>query len=202
MKYVKTLGPLIVAVVALTALAASATATTYTSPTGTALTGLTATAGATSIDGSFVTVTCSSSHIASSITSQGASQTAKGNVTALSFSNCNYPVHVQEFGTQETHAIRKQVFPHETCYDFLYCQGTMTSSGAKVEITTSVGACVFTTSSTTIGTVTGTDITGGNAKYDVQATIPRTGGSFLCGSTGTWTGSYSVTSPATVWIDE
>jgi hypothetical protein len=200
MKYLKMLGLLAIAAAALTAFAGTASASTLTSPTGTAATSLTMTAGATSVDFAFVTVTCQSSHVTGSVTSQGASQTVKANITAFTFSNCNYPVHVKKFGSLELHAVTKTA-PHATCA-VNYCNGTLTSSGTEVEITTSIGSCVFTTTNTSLGTVTGTDTTGGNAKLDIQASIPRTGGSFLCGASYTWTGSYNVTSPATLWIDE
>jgi hypothetical protein len=201
MKYMKMLGLLATAAAALMAFASSASAGTITSPTGTAATSFTATAGATSRDGAFTTITCQSSHLAGRVTSQGASQTIKVNVNAFSFNGCNTPVHVQEFGTLEIHSIKKGIVPHETCL-VNYCSGTVTSSGTRTEVTTSFGSCVFTTTSTPIGVLTDTDTTGGNAILDIQGSIPRTGGSFLCGSSATWTGSYNIASPATLWIDE
>jgi hypothetical protein len=200
MKYVKMLGLLAVAAAALMAFAGSASASTITSPTGTAATSLTAEGGVTSLHGAFTTVTCQNSHVAGTVSSQGAGQTVKGNLSALSFTTCNFPVHVKKFGSLELHAVTKTT-PHATCA-VNYCNGTLTSSGAEVEITTNVGNCIFTTTNTNVGTVTGTDTTGGNAQLDVHGTIPRTGGNFLCGSNGTWTGSYKVTNPATLWIDE
>jgi hypothetical protein len=205
MKYVKMLGMLAVAAAALMAFAGIASASTLTGPTtGTTATNLTATAGVTSLDGAFVTVTCQKSHVAGSVTSQGAAQTVKGNISALSFSECNFATTVESNGTLELHAIRPGVSPHTTCLagDGDKCDGTLTSSGAKVTITTSVGSCTFTTNNTPIGTVTGSSTTGGKAKLDIQASIPRTGGSFLCGSSGTWTGSYTVDTPSSLWIDE
>lgn len=204
MKYVKMLGMLAIAAAALMAFVGTASASTITSPTGTAATNLTATAGATSLDGAFVTVTCQKSHVAGSVTSQGESQTVKGSISELSFTECNFPVKVEANGTLELHAIRPGVSPHTTCLaeDGDKCDGTLTSSEAKVTIETSVGNCTFTTNGTSIGTVTGTATTGGKAQLDITGKIPRTGGSFLCGSSGTWTGSYTVDSPSTLWIDE
>jgi hypothetical protein len=69
-------------------------------------------------------------------------------------------------------------------------------------MSTSVGTCIFTTASTAIGVLTGTDATGSTAVLDISGKIPRTGGNFLCGSSATWTGSYSFTSPDSLWIDE
>jgi hypothetical protein len=61
-----------------------------------------------------------------------------------------------------------------------------------------VGECVFTFNGTQIGTLT----SGNPAKLDVSsAKIPRTGGNFLCGSSGTWTGSYTVNTPSSLYVD-
>jgi len=82
--------------------------------------------------------------------------------------------------------------------------GTLVSSGAEISIqVTSLGlTCVYTTSSTHLGTVTGSKNTGGKAKAHVDSVaIPRTGGSFFCGSSGEITGSYSVESPTYLDID-
>lgn len=205
MKYVKMLGVLAVAAAALMAFAGSASASNLTSPTGTTYTNtITATAGATTLHGSFVSVTCNKSHVKGKVSQHGAGVTVKGNIEELSFTECNFPTTVETTGSLEVHPIRPKVSPHTTCLaaDGDTCDGTLTSTGAKVTITTSVGSCTFTTNATPIGTVTGTSTTGSKAKLDISGTIPRTGGSFLCGSSGTWTGSYTVDTPSTLWIDE
>jgi hypothetical protein len=205
MKYVKMLGLLAIAVAALMAFAGSASAATLTSPTGTVYNGaLTVSAGATSLDGAFSTVTCNKSHVTANLTSQGTTATAKFNVSTLDFTECNFPTKVEAGGTLELHAIKKGVTPHATCdhVQNVYCNGTLTSSGAKVTITTSVGTCTFTTTNTPVGISTGTDTTGGKAKLDIAGNIPRTAGNFLCGSSGVWTGSYTIDSPSTLWLDE
>lgn len=221
MKYVKMLGLLAVAVAALSAFAASASATQLTSPTGTTYTG-TITAvneGNVSLDGSFVTVTCEVSHVEGKVEQHGAGVTVKGKIAKLTFSNkggaaCNFPVTVVENGSLEIHAVsektnaegKKEIVACNTAGQ-VECTGTLTSSGAKVSIATSVGTCVFTTNATDIGTVTPTNDTGATATLDIggpegkTGRIPRTEGNFLCGSQGQWTGSYSVTTPDSLWID-
>jgi hypothetical protein len=217
MKYAKMLGLMAVAAAALMAFAASASATSLTSPTGTTYTG-TITAvneGNVSLDGSFVTVTCAASHVEGKVEQHGAGVTVKGNISTLTFGSCNFPVTVNAAGSLEVHAVTEKVNTPpahntiETCSTLnkIECTGTLTSSGAKVTIATSVGNCVFTTNATDIGTLTPTNHTGGHATLDIGAPndttgrIPRTEGNFLCGSSGQWTGKYTVTTPSTLYVD-
>lgn len=196
MKLVKMIGLLAIAAAAMTAFAATASATTLTSPTGTVYTGaIKAESSNSSLHGSFITVSCSSSKVEGSVEQHGAAKTVAGKISALSFSGCNYTVTVLNKGSLELHAVSCDKKTN-------YCTGTLTSTGAEILIHTSVGECVFTTTNTHIGTVTGTDDTKGHAVLDIDsAGIPRTGGSFFCGSSGEWTGSYTVTSPSSLWID-
>jgi len=207
MRYLKILGLMTVAAASLAAFAGSASATTLTSPTGTTYTGkITATSVNSSLDGAFTTVSCKHSHVEGPISHHGTATTVDGIIETLSFSECNFPVTVLKSGSLELHAIKPNKEPHETCEDTPStpdnCWGTLTSTGAEVTIATSVGSCVFTTNGTSVGTITGTAQTGGSGVLDIKGTIPRTGGNFLCGSSGTWTGSYTVTTPGTVWIDD
>lgn len=194
MKLVKMLGLLAVAAAAMMALAATASATTLTSPTGTTYTGnITAESeGVTTLHGSFVSVSCNKSHVAGKVEKHGAGVTAGGKISSLSFTECNYPVTVLKAGSLEVHPIGTGT----------YRTGTLTSTGAEIKIHTSVGECIFTTSATDIGTLTGTNHTGKHATLDIASSnIPRTGGSFFCGASGVWTGNYTVTVPSTLWID-
>ena len=186
MKYAKMLGLLAVAVTALMAFAGVASATTLTSPAGTTYTStIKATSTESSLDGAFVTVTCAHSAVEGKVESHGAASTAGGKISSLTFSSCNYPTTVKKAGSLEIHGLGGG-------------NGTLTSTGAEIEIATSVGTCIFTTSATDVGTLTG----GTTAKLDIaSAKIPRTGGNFLCGSTGTWTGSYTVNTPDTLLVD-
>ena len=65
--------------------------------------------------------------------------------------------------------------------------------------------CIFETSpsGTDIGTLTGSAIAKGTATLDIEATIPRVGGSsgFFCGTTAQWTGAYQFNSPDPLNID-
>lgn len=215
MKHAKILGLMAVAAAALMAFAASASATILTSPTGTTYTGIVTAVneGNVSLDGSFVTVTCASAHLEFKVEQHGAGLTVKGNNSTHTFGGCNFPVTMNNPGSFEIHAVSEVAdSPHNrivTCNTpgLIKCTGTVTSTGTKMTIATSVGNCVFTTNATDIGTLTPTNDTGGHATIDIGAPngttgkLPRTEGNFLCGSSGQLTGSYTVTTPSTLWID-
>lgn len=182
----KTFGVAVVAITALAALVAPAAATTLTSPEGTAYTStVEATATNMEMDGAWVTVKCGHSSGKATIEQHGSSIAAGGPLTNLTMTECNYTVTVKNAGSVQVEA-----------------GGTLKSTGGEVSIATSVGTCVFTTNGTDVGTGTGTKSTGGHAVLDINsAKIPRTGGNFLCGSSGTLTGSYTITTPATLFLD-
>jgi hypothetical protein len=217
MKYAKILGLMTVAAAALMAFAASASATSLTSPTGTTYTG-TITAvneGNISLDGPFPTVTCATSHIETKVEQHGVGITVKGNISKLTFGGCNYPVTVIAGGSFEIHAASEKTNPPPThnviegCKTVgqIECTGTVTSTGTKVSVSTGVGTCVFATNGTDLGTLTPTNDTGGHATLDIgspsgtTARIPRIEGNFFCGSSGQLTGSYTVTTPSTLYVD-
>jgi hypothetical protein len=190
MKYVKMLGLLAVAAAALMAFAGTASATVLTSPAGTTYTGTikAESVGATSLHGPFTTVSCTNSTVEGTVSQHGAGVTVKGSIgkEKLTFTGCNYPVKVLKEGSLEIHATSGG-------------NGTVTSSGAEVTIETSIANCIFTTNSTDIGTFEGNG--GGHARLSINsAGIPRTGHSFFCGSSGQWTGSYTVTTPGTLTV--
>ena len=184
MKHLKMLGLLAVAVAALSASVAPALATIFTSPAGTIYTStIEAYSFETALSGSFVTVKCGESHVKGKVETHGAGVTAGGKISSLTFTECNYPTTVKKAGSLEIHGLGGG-------------NGTLTSTGAEIEIATSVGTCVFTTSATDIGTMTG----GTPARLDIaSAKIPRTGGNFLCGSSGTWNGSYTIITPGSLF---
>lgn len=182
MKYAKMLGLLAVAAAALMAFAGVASASTLTSPAGTTYTStINASAGTTELHGLFTSVSCTGSTVSGKVEQHGA-KNAGGKVSKLTFSGCSDPVTVGKTGSLE-----------------ITSSGTVYSSGAEVEIETSVGLCVFTTSNTDVGTLTESDSSHGVLDID-SASIPRTDGSFFCGSSGEWTGSYTVTSPSTLSV--
>ncbi len=214
MKLIKAFGLLAIAAAALMTFAASASATTVTSPTGTAYTG-TITAvneGPVTLDGTFADFICHESHIEGKIESHGPSATAKGNLTKFSFGGCNFPTTVLEeptpkYGFLEVHPVTTSAGGVAACTAGAgdACQGTVTTSGQKIMMHTSVGTCTFSTTNTDIGVLTTTAQTGGHATLDIGAhgtgILPRTEGNFLCGTSAQWTGSYTFTTPETLWID-
>jgi hypothetical protein len=186
MKHLKILGLLTIAATALLAFVGAASASTVTSPAGTPYTGtIEATAGTSTLVGSFATVICNSATAKGEVRVHGLGVTAEGPVTHLAWSACNYEVTTSTSGgTLIGHAIGGG-------------NGTITSTGAKVTVHTSLGTCVFTTNSTHLGTLKG----GLHATLSVEkATIPRTEGNFLCGSSAQWTATYTVIKPTTLLL--
>lgn len=178
----------LVAVVAagLTAFAAPASATTPTSPEGTTYTGtVKGESNNVTLHGAFVSVKCGHSTAEASVSQHGSSITAGSKVTSLTFTECNYAATVSNGGSTEVHA-----------------NGAYTSTGISVTVHTSVGSCIFTTNATQLGIGTDTKATGSNAEIDFNsAKIPRTGGNFLCGSSATLTGNFTITTPSTLFLD-
>jgi hypothetical protein len=183
MKYVKMLGLLAVAAAALMAFAGPASASTLTSPKGTPMavpSTIEATSTKTELHGSWSTIACEHSVVKGTLTENQTKngKNAFGHITTMHFDKCNYTVTdpaPEKLGTLE---IDKE--------------GNVYSSGTEIAVHTSVGECVFTTNKTKVGTLT----EGSGAVLDIgSASIPRTGGSFFCGSGGVWTGSYTVTNP-------
>jgi len=60
-------------------------------------------------------------------------------------------------------------------------------------------SCVYGTSNTDLGVVTGSSTTGGTARIDVSAQVLKTAGGFLCANPDLWEATYTVTQPD--WID-
>jgi hypothetical protein len=142
-------------------------------------------------------VKCNSS-VSGEITNAGGStETVNGQIKTLSFTGCtdgadvtviNGNVGGLEIHTSETGANNN---------------GTLTSSNTEVTIEIFGAHCIFKTSATDLGTVTGSKTTGGNATLDISARIPRTAGraGALCGSSAPWTGSYKFTAPSGLNVD-
>lgn len=197
MKYVKMLGLLAIAAAALMAFAGTASATTLTNgsgvfyPKGTVIHA--EAEGTVTLHPPIGDITCTSSTVQGEVEKPGGaaeSETVSGPIGTLTFGGCNAAVTVLKPGTLEIHTKEKGVNNGN---------GTLTSNGAEVTVVAFGIHCVFTTSNTDIGTVTGSKTK--DATLDIEATIPRTGGSFLCGSTAQWTGSYTVDKPTPLYID-
>jgi hypothetical protein len=198
MKYLKMLGLLATAAAALTAFASTASATTATSPKGTVYTGTykAEAEGKTSLHTPFAVITCGKSTVEGKVEQHGTGVTTTGKISLLTFTECNSSITVLKTGSLEAHT---------TAVKGTDADGTLTSSGAEVTVTILGVSCLYTTGAGTdigTGSLTSTTTTGGNATLDVASSaIPRTGHSAFCGSSGTWTGSYKVVTPSTLYID-
>ncbi|MGN6253795.1 MAG: hypothetical protein ACTHO8_02280 [Solirubrobacterales bacterium] len=142
------------------------------------------------LDAPFGNVECEST--VEGTTENSVGETVHGPISSLTFTNCGGDtVTVLEKGTLSIAAGGGE---HN---------GELTSSGAKVTVIHLGVHCIYETSSTKIGKVTGSTTTGSNATLDISATIPRVGGTggAFCGSSAPWTGSYKITSPNLIDVD-
>ena len=107
---------------------------------------------------------------------------------ALNTSNCNATVTTLAKGTWQIHTSGSAN------------NGTITSTGTETTIEFVGFHCIFKTSNTDLGTLTGSATTKSKATVDLSGTLPRTGGrsGAFCGSTAAITGSLSVTSPTSL----
>lgn len=226
MKYVKMLGLLAVAAAALMAFAGTASATQLTDASGNVLgvgTVIHAEAESTvTLHPPIGDIECSGSTVKGSITNAGgASATVSGPIdttevegkkTGLTFTGCNATVTVLQTGSLEIHTKTANADGN----------GTLTSKGTRVTVVFAGFHCIFETNATNgtdIGTLTGSKNVvkeihnpgkenevktfGGTATLDIEATIPRVGGTsgVFCGSTAQWTGSYKVDTPDYLDVD-
>lgn len=179
------------AIAVLLVVSAPASATQLTSPSGAVYTGsVHAESGKLTWSGSFVTIECAKSTWSGNVVSHGSSITTGISLSSLSFTECNFAFTVNKTGSFEIHTDSATSDGN----------GTLTSTGAEITSKTSVGTCIFTTNATDLGTVKG----GTPATVEIKgAKIPRTGGSagFLCGSTATLNGTYTITTPSTLLVD-
>jgi hypothetical protein len=191
MKHVKTLALAAVAA-ALLATAGTASATELTSPSGTRYTGIlkAESEGAVSFHGPFTTVTCNNSTLEGKVEQHGPGKTVAGNLSTVTFTSCSFPVTVLKKGFLEFHNIAGTN------------DGTVTWGGGEFTIQTSIASCLWGTAATDIGRLTSAPSNTGHATLDIgSAGIPRTGHSFFCGPSATWTGFYKFTSPTGLKVD-
>jgi len=192
MKYLKPLASTAVIGVTMLVAVASASATgLYSGATGlgagtTITASLSGTATLTTTEGT-VLDTCSGGEVKGKTSNAGgATETVKGNIEALTWTNCTEPTTTLSKGGLEIHYTSG-------------LNGTVTAIssnfGAASEVTvntTIFGSCVFTIATGgTIGTLTGSTTT--NAMFDINAVATRKSG--LCPSSAKWVGTYKVTSP-------
>ena len=208
MKYLKMFGlaalaaALMAFIVAGTASATTLTGSGGTLPKGTAISSVNE--GTVTLHPPIGDIECKASSVSGKTSNEGsASETVKGTIEALSFTECNATVHVLQLGTLEIHTEYFKNEKGELVLNSANNNGTLTSSGTEVTVEFSGFHCIFKTTSTSLGTVTGSANTGGNATLDISANIPRTSGrsGAFCGSTAAWTGSYKVSTPSVLNID-
>jgi hypothetical protein len=199
MKRVKSLSLLLLALASVTAaVAGSASATTATCGGVVCTPSIHASSeGHITTHGSNgITAECLST-IAAKIEVHGTAVTAEGNVSALIIGGAGGAttactageiVHVVQKGKLIFHTIGSGPNATVTMSDQVITK-TVTALGFPVTCEYSTG------SNLDIGELTGAPSATGHATIHIRATTPRTGGSSLCGSTATSTGSYKVTSP-------
>ncbi|MDQ3724769.1 MAG: hypothetical protein M3335_02580 [Actinomycetota bacterium] len=210
MKYVKTLGLAAVAAMALMAFfgASSASATVLCKTTITegcvssgqhypAGTQIVATSTNTKLTAGSATVSCAHSEVKGKTSNTGsASETVFGPISTLTFTTCSSTVHVLNPGSLEVHHLNKTAEKPRQ-------MGSLTSKNAAVTVNIFGVSCVYGTSAagTNLGVIT--DNAGSNPStttVDIATTVERKEGGFLCPSTGVWEGTYTITSPHSLFI--
>ena len=192
MKHLRTIALAVMAAMALMAFGAgTASATTlengtepFTHPTE-IVASLTGTARLTDSNGNLLD-TCAGGGVSGPVTQTGSStETVKGTVAAagLTWTGCTATTHTLQGGELEIHHIAGT------------SDGTVT--GTTFEVTVNIGvSCTYGLSTTDtmvhLGTLKGDDHT---PVLDIEKTVVKRGGGFLCPGTAIWDATYHVTSP-------
>jgi len=193
MKYLKMLGLAAVAALALMAVVGASAASATTLSVGGTAKNESVTIGASLAAGTSAilkdslgttTDTCTESTVAGKTEGSFTGATVGGKVTGLTFSKCSHTTTVIANGSLSV------AWTSGT-------NGTVSSSGAEVTVQSTafgVSATCKTGGGTTIGTATG--VKSGNATIDIN-------GKISCGilGTATWTGTYTVTSPSGLGVE-
>jgi len=195
MKYLKILGLVAVAASALTAFTGISSATTLTSPKWTVV-GVGEIIHAATPAGTHAVLDSPIGKIECNMTIQGKvtnagggapTQSVEASVEHFSMTGCTgSAVYVPNFGSFKITSSGGG-------------KGVLTATGTEVTIETFGLHCIYSTSGTPMGTVTG----GSPASIAISATIPRTGGKSgaFCGSTAPLTGGFVITNPNPAYID-
>lgn len=148
------------------------------------------------LDAPFGNIECTSTIEGHTTNTGGSTETVTIAITGLTFEPCN--------SGNTFHALKKGSWEIHTQEANDNNNGIVTWTGAELEWIHLGVQCIFTTSSTALGTLTGAVNAGGSPTLDINATIPRTGGSggAFCGSSAPWTGSYRFNAPSTLNIDQ
>jgi hypothetical protein len=163
--------------------------TTITSPTGTIATPSIKAEGEGHVvlHNDIADIECAST-LEGKVESHGGGAAASGKLSEVSFTSCtnNWVVDLVSKG--------------EVAVDWSSgYNGTVRSSGMTITATRFGVSCNYQTENTHIGTITG----GTPATLHLAGSLPRHGGSFLCGGAiASWTGTYKVTSPSSLYVDK
>ena len=193
MKQTKVFGVVIAVCACLWGVAAPASATTLTSPAGSAYAGEihVLSEGHLKFDTVIASVECGAT-AAGKVESQGAEVTAKVALTGLA-TTCTNSWHFTfaSLGVLEVHRTGEGV-------------GTVTSSGMTLNLTRLGVVCNLVTNNTTLGTFTDSQKTGGTATIHLEGKLSlHAGSSVFCGNqTATLTGSYLVSTPDSLYLDQ
>jgi hypothetical protein len=193
MKYLKMFGLTTVVAIALTALTGpgAASATTLTDGNGNHPTSIIASAESSlTLRAGFANITCTESTLAGGPNTGGASETVKGEISTLTFSNCgSSTVTVMIKGSFEIHTIGAGP------------NGTFTISGLEVKVAQAGTSCTYQAVNAHLGTITGSAATGRFATLDFEGKLKLKIGGFLCNKEPAWEGSYLFTSPSILNVD-
>lgn len=139
----------------------------------------------------FKSAQCQQSTLSGKAANTGSSsETVTLQVTSIVSTGCEATVHLLTSGSLEVHTVGTTTSNN----------GTVTSTGLEITVEAFGAHCIYRTSSTHFGTLTGSANTGGAATLDVVALLPRSGGrsGAFCGSSNQLTGSYKFTEPTTL----
>jgi len=191
-QHARILSLLATAITSLMAFASSASAApTLTSPSGTEYTGTihaTLQSGTSALLKAGIEDTCTESTSSGPVTTNNETH-AQGSLSSLTFGKCTQHTNTRSAGSLTINQAG-EVFT--------------TSSSVEV-VVTGIATCFYGAglAPVHIGTLTPTSINTFTAKLDVSTTeLPRAPGSntFFCASQATWTGSYVVTTPDTLYV--
>jgi len=131
-------------------------------------------------------VTCTESTVTAEAENTGsATETAKAEVTKLTFGGCTSTVDVLKNGTLEVH------------WDEGTHHGTVTAKESQVTVNIFGVSCTYGAGAgIDIGTLTG----GSMATMDINTVVGKEGGGFLCPASAVWEAKYTVTEPEPLYV--
>lgn len=194
MKYLKILVLAVTVAAATGAFAANASATELTCEPGVMCPAETVLHGASEghvvLDPPFGSIECEGTLEGKTSNTGGPSETVSGARTSFTVNNCNATVIILNVGTTEIHTDANDATGTSG-------NGTVTSTGTEGTVEFLGTHCIFRTSNTDLGTLTGSSTTKSTATFDISGSIPRVGGrsGVFCGSSAPITGSGMVDTP-------